>query len=1648
MGKNSPNEATEANQAVRDVRKKSLTGKRSTRKPQRSEGGSVDSQRYVTNEDDLSQGTDLSEGISNTKASVSTSDLDSSPTRRGLRNKHLKDVPSDNQKSDRDISPKKQAATRESLEVAEQMHTDEEDMEDVFDTLDYKETLRSKMSLGRENRRRRWEEKERARREVEAKAAEPFADVTSPEPCDESTTGNNAHFKRPPSTTRRKRKRKQPQRVIVDDSRGETSSDDGVVTSDSDRPPRRAMVPPRRASTDSSSDGASPMGVGEVLRTYEVECGVNPAGHNSRLSPRSRAVIDRPDIDFNSALELVKQMNHTPPRNSSGDVSPHAAHSSTLSTQDSARLVSTHEPSASEGELVTEKEQTSRPPRSNSTARADEVSVSKPTELQKRGTVWRNTGPKFFKSRQKTSEVTPDVKPQLPSELKPSPAAKPSKASPPVPPEEPVGLPAADLEFVETLCSESDEEQEVIVYPVPLPKNPVPMSCRPSSPASARPPFSRSPVRAKADSPRWLAEEKPPSEPELINIIVPLHSTPDEMALDDEVKAAVSTRRASRSVSNASSSVGSQSEAQVRGVDHSPIRRRTRSSVSSLASEEHVHASSPDACGSRLAHRVGSKSHTAVSHAAQNENISGMDALFTDVDAPLGSQISHSEYAGVVSEAGELSSGFPGQPDVPFAENSAKPAQDATLDSQHSLLKNATDAASDPPSPLLTLSTAVPTIAESVKTSRSKRKQTARKHTSPKAVTRRKSTAGISEGNLQRRRSSQDKNGFDKIKEVLKKVTLDKGNRDVKPSGGTGIAGTTESDKRVAASHVGQDEANSDTELHMKDDTGCDDPLIDLSSIQSSDRGMTRPKKEAQESPPLARVSPEVDQTAHEVDTKLPEEDKNQSKKREKEEERVITIYVPLKQAAATVKQGVLKNSKCWPGSSRRMRKEDIETSDSSSGSDTDYPTPLSRKQKKAKNTTPKSASRLQKTAKSVDLTHATVKVKTGRSRKAKVEAAAAKKTPAEKEINAEPPKDKFRLGTDKVSSSPQVPEKGDDQEFTCQVKPDLSPVGTGRTLRREIHKPKRYEDSDIPDLGSLRMQSPEHEAENVFTAESRVEADNQVEKVPPGNKPPHRKSRASPSQSDQTKGGTTLADKKRSTQRKKRSKGDDPASAEETVDSEKELSASQKLPLKKRLVPSAQPDGNESSDHRMGKTDGGLPVTERQLRSGGASPEKVSGGRGGSQAQSKPSVDAISRKLLTNKTSVSKRTVPNEKESAELGEEGRTSTSLSDADAPNEECSAVTRPFVTRLEETDGETWFDTDSAVQYHQGMATRKLQGTKEEADRVWRHTDSVKLGKEIIDQHRTKLGKERLNLKFFTEFDIDEYCDNMKKQPFKSTRKRTTQHDRSADRRSAHESESEGEAVVLHQIEVFKDGVGKILRIKEKTKGPKQRSVRRDRIRTKESAKPTVEKDVPVENGELSPVDANENLNAVRSQLETHRNSEERARSDKNEDEESKLENNTNVSKDPDCVFDAAEEAKNTLVAEVSRTTQEILAESEAAEKEGESPSRATDAPEDEADAEGGSPGVKPAEEDESEADTDGSDVSAHSTQRRRHRRSSHASSLHGSGAPSRRSSCEARDDKTGDMSEVDFSMLDNPLDTDTESGLQVSQHSDPANKISV
>ena len=54
-------------------------------------------------------------------------------------------------------------------------------------------------------------------------------------------------------------------------------------------------------------------------------------------------------------------------------------------------------------------------------------------------------------------------------------------------------------------------------------------------------------------------------------------------------------------------------------------------------------------------------------------------------------------------------------------------------------------------------------------------------------------------------------------------------------------------------------------------------------------------------------------------------------------------------------------------------------------------------------------------------------------------------------------------------------------------------------------------------------------------------------------------------------------------------------------------------------------------------------------------------------------------------------------------------------------------------------------------------------------------------------------------------------------------------------------------------------------------------------------------------------------------------------------------------------------------------------------------------------------------------------------------SSHSSSQQGSRAPSRRSSFEGREDKAGDMSEVDFSMLDNPLDTDIEPGLQVKYH---------
>ena len=180
----------------------------------------------------------------------------------------------------------------------------------VEDDTDYMKTLQNRLSLGAENRKKRWEEKEKARKEAESvDNTETDSRISMPDNI--VTKPTSSRSKRQHPSVQRRRKRKQP--VQIDDSRGETSSDDDLrsLQSDSDHHPKLAIVPPRRPSTGSSSDEAGPMLVGDAKKTYTIEWA---PGHRKKcLSPRSLAVIHRPDIPFNAALEELKRMKRTPP---------------------------------------------------------------------------------------------------------------------------------------------------------------------------------------------------------------------------------------------------------------------------------------------------------------------------------------------------------------------------------------------------------------------------------------------------------------------------------------------------------------------------------------------------------------------------------------------------------------------------------------------------------------------------------------------------------------------------------------------------------------------------------------------------------------------------------------------------------------------------------------------------------------------------------------------------------------------------------------------------------------------------------------------------------------------------------------------------------------------------------------------------------------------------------------------------------------------------------------------------------------------------------------------------------------------------------------------------------------------------------------
>ena len=1189
VGKNSPTEAYDAKQAINDLKNKRTRNVPTKVQPRRrslqSSDSSSESQRqniFLTINDDLSKSEIFKEkgnqecfktpARTRTRRSgvLSGSDNDYTPRTSGKGRKSARNLDSDNQKSESDTKSDTKNSKTESRQ------TSGSDLSDnIEDDSDFMKNLQTKLSLGPENRKKRWEEKEKARKEAESKISfggrKDDNHISKP---DSIVTKINNKPKRQPPSVQRKRKKKLP--IRVDDSRGETSSDDDIrsIQSDFDHQPKLAIVPPRRPSTDSSSDEARPMLVGAAKKTYTIEW--SPGQRRKCLNPRSIAVIDRPDVPFNTALEDLKRMKRTLPYGSPAR-SPRPG--SPFSSQGSYRGISFQDLSdsdLSDVELIVETEKT---------VEKQKKSIDEPVEMpmpviHKEKT----TTPKFFKSRAKPTatnvpQKTTNLNPQKTTNVKPV-------STRPKLPEMTIPVPTSQLQFVDTLCSsESDLEEEVIVSPVPLPIHPVKTGGRPISPAQAKPKPKPANIKKPFDPQKVVIsvvgtcdnvtkpsiQEKPRIPvPRLSNIgrkpesVKPggLHphqahageKEPKKLLLSERTQQLV--RKPSRS---GISSVACKDKQEItpsgldvqqtvalkkqnKEVQMAPTAARTyenrttshiqepkvvtrNSDMKEIVRAPHQEKRALDPPKSAPSERetvsttvslkvgVGKKCASVSAKRLVTEKASDKDTLQEGNSTSRSQAVvpKHSETTPTVLPSARK--------ETITATESRSPQRKATsavLESDHrksettseksdscsvdadstSGLKVATSPRESNETGAQTASSVsevsrsdlckekqiskqkeenllpVFTISENVKLNRPRMKQTARKSVSPAPKIIYKEVKALKKDKPQETttkeqtgtESVQMKSKDDgiatatiKMKEVLKntlstyKERLGMAGNTPKPASTTNraessvIAGQgkaasgkkhkediNKSSKCLQKSTMGQDDLLSDGELQMMDHTGCDDLPLDLSSIQSFDTGKSQNKKKAAKEP---------------------------------EEPPVITIYVPLKQAAATVKQGVLKNSKFWPGSSRRMVKENLEMSESSgsSGSDADYPAPPPKPQKVPKGLQSAAKSRPSRKLKATK-TDTDKNVDVGAKIQLQDKQQEASKEVPDKNKVAEVPSRRSSRKTRAKKEQPKVGHNISDSEV----------VGPVRTLRREIHTPERYKESGMPNLGYIRISSPE----------------------------------------------------------------------------------------------------------------------------------------------------------------------------------------------------------------------------------------------------------------------------------------------------------------------------------------------------------------------------------------------------------------------------------------------------------------------------------------------------------------------------------------------------------------------------------------------
>ena len=1617
VGKNSPTEASDAKQAINDLKIK-RTGNVPTKvQPRRrslqSSDSSSESQRqniFLTINDDLSKSEIFKErgnqecfktpGRTRTRRSgvLSGSDSDYTPRTKksGKARKSARNLDSDNQKSESDTKSDTKNSKTESRQTSGGELSD-----NIEDDSDFMKNLQTKLSLGPENRKKRWEEKEKARKEAETKlSAGGRKDDNHISRPDSIVTKINNKPKRQPPSVQRKRKKKLPMRV--DDSRGETSSDDDIrsIQSDFDHQPKLAIVPPRRPSTDSSSDEARPMLVGAAKKTYTIEW--SPGQRRKCLSPRSLAVIDRPDVPFSAALEDLKRMKRTPPYGSPAR-SPRPG--SSFSSQGSYRGISfqdSSESDLSDVELIVETEKT---------VEKQKKSINEPVELPM-PVIHKEkiTTPTFFKSRAKPTvanvpQKTTNVNPQKTTNVKPV-------STRPKLPEMTIPVPTSQLQFVDTLCSsESDLEEEVIVSPVPLPIHPVKTGDRPISPAQAKPKPKPANIKKPFDPQKVVIsvvgtcdnvtkpsiQEKPRIPvPRLSNIgrkpesVKPgsLHphqarageKEPRKVFLSERTEELV--RKPSRS-GIASVACRDKQEITPTGLDvqqtvtlkkqneevrMAPTAARTHENrtTSHIQEPKVVTRNSRVKEIAQAPHQEKRALDPPKSSLSERETISTTESLREGFGKPKCGSVStkqlETEKALDKDPLPESKSTSRSRTVVPkyskttpmarketiAGRESRSPPRKATslvLESDHRKSEttdrrsvdadsssnvrvatspgesNETGAQKEPSESKVSRSdlckknqiskqkeeNSLPvfTISENVKLNRPRMKQTARKSVSPAPKIIYKEVKAPKEGTLQQTmtkeqtgtKSLQTKSKADgittatiKMKEVLKNTlstykeqlgmtgntpkqasTTNRAESSVIAGQGKAASGKkhkediSKSSKCSQKLTVGQEDLLSDGESQIMDHTGCDDLPLDLSSIQSFDTGKSQNKKKAAKEP---------------------------------EEPPVITIYVPLKQAAATVKQGVLKNSKFWPGSSRRMVKENLEMSESSgsSGSDADYPAPPPKPQKVAKGLKSAAKSRPSKQPKATKTRAKTVdpkkNVDVGAKSQLLDKQQEGSKEVADKNKGAEIPTRRSGRKTRAKNEKPKVGHNIYDNEV----------VGPVRTLRREIHTPERYKESGMPNLGYIRISSPEGRRSDTSMSPPR--------KVSPvrGKTQTQKRSSVYISHNESTRPTQSNVDS-HSDRESQDGCGKEPFA---TDTGKQELSTFQKgeykisrnlrlQPFKKRLVLPSPPVSTESpldredpvdndtidsnfdvtdniddnfkvaavfdeagsretnvieihTESPKGSRESKLPY-DRQLRVDSLpsvnndnqevslhgsvqSEDTVSSAQ---NAQDQPDSQLTSKEAKNMPQNIRpashqglKRT--RNKSGLQRDKEVEGMTPVIDT-LPSSSTSSVTAqsPSFSAVVDGDDAIWVQTNAPVRYFQGTSAEKLQGTQEEAEKVWRMESKVRMFKkdyQILDLN--KIGKERLNLKFFTEFDIEQYRQHIKKKPFqlpcseapeKFTDEATSSDEHNEDG-DVDDDDDDGESgseeeVVLHEIEIAKNsaGISRILKIKERK--PKRR-----------------------------------------------------------------------------------------------------------------------------------------------------------------------------------------------------------------------------------